>query len=160
MVSKFEEDMEEDDEEPKFNPEESVTGKLLRDLHAMHREMVQNIADSADNDPEESVVDDTPDVTGHFSKESLTLSHSLGYDCTRRNNLHVLDEKTLLYASGNLLHFLDVESGELKFLRTGGGVTALVVHPKEPLFAVAERGAPPNLTIYSWPSLEILTTIK
>ena len=47
-----------------------------------------------------------------------------------------------------------------RFLRTGGGVTALAVHPHQPLFAVAERGSPPVLTIFSWPSLEITTTIK
>ena len=35
----------------------------------------------------------------------------------------------MLFASGNLLHFLDIESGELKFLRTSGGITALQVHP-------------------------------
>ena len=55
-----------------------------------------------------------PQVTGHLTRNSLTLSHSLGYDCTRRNNLHVLDERTLLYASGNLLHFLDVDTGALR----------------------------------------------
>ena len=70
------------------------------------------------------------------------------------------DSNTLLYASGNLLHFLNIETGDLKFLRTAGGVTAIQVHPKEPLFAVAERGAPPVLTIYSWPTLDIITTIK
>ena len=53
-------------------------------------------------------------MTGHLTRNSLTLSHSLGYDCTRRNNLHVLDERTLLYASGNLLHFLDVDTGALR----------------------------------------------
>ena len=29
-------------------------------------------------------VDDSPDIRGHFSPSSLTLSHSLGYDCTRQ----------------------------------------------------------------------------
>ena len=55
---------------------------------------------------------------------------------------------------------LDIETGDLKFLRTSGGITALQVHPKEPLFAVAERGTPPVLSIFSWPSLEVITTIK
>ena len=122
--------------------------------------MVEGFSDTASKEEEEVIIDDSPDITGHFSPESLTLSHSLGYDCTRRNNLHVLDENTLLFASGNLLHFLDIESGELKFLRTSGGITALQVHPTDPLFAVAERGTPPALTIYSWPSLDVVTTIK
>ena len=116
--------------------------------------------DASSKQEEETVIDDSPAITGHFTTESLTLSHSLGYDCTRRNNLHVLDEKTLLYASGNLLHFLDIETGELRFLRTVGGITAIQVHPKDSCFAVAEKGSPPTLTIFSWPLLEVITVIK
>ena len=150
------------DEPPEGDATQGVTEMLLRGLHDMNREVMEGIASTAkvEDDIEEVVVDEGPEVTGHITKEALTLSHSLGYDCTRRNNLHVVDENTLLYASGNLLHFLDCGSGELRFLRTIGGVTALQVHPKEPLFAVAERGSPPTLTIFSWPALEIVTTIK
>ena len=152
--------MSDQEEDESFDPDKSVTGKLLKGLYAMQQEMVKGITESSSQEHEPTIVDDTPDVSGHFTKESLTLSHSLGYVCTRRNNLHVLDEKTLLYASGNLLHFLDIDTGNLRFLRTGGGVTALQVHPKEALFAVAERGSPPTLTIFSWPTLDIITTIK
>ena len=152
-----------DEEEPPAAATEGVTGQLLRNLHSMHREMVEGIqtsTEAAEEDLEAGTESDAPEVTGHLTRDSLSLCHSLGYDCTRRNNLHVLDARTLLYASGNLLHFLDIETGELRFLRTGGGVTAIQVHPKEPLFAVAERGTPPMLTIFSWPSLEVITTIK
>ena len=150
------------DEPPGGDATKGVTGMLLRGLHDMNREVMDGIATSGKKEEllEEVVVDDGPEVTGHITKDSLSLSHSLGYDCTRRNNLHVVDENTLLYASGNLLHFLNCGSGELRFLRTIGGVTALQVHPTEPLFAVAERGSPPTLTIFSWPALEIVTTIK
>ena len=80
-----------DDEEERFDPEQSVTGKLLRGLHAMHKEMVQGIsAASSDDRDAVTIIDEGPEVYGHFAKDSLTLSHSLGYDCTRRNNLHVL----------------------------------------------------------------------
>ena len=151
---------EEEKQQDPSDPTESVTGKLLRGLHVMHRGMLEGFSESSAPEEGEISVDDSPDIRGHFSPSSLTLSHSLGYDCTRRNNLHVLDENTLLYASGNLLHFLDIETGNLRFLRTSGGITALQVHPKEPLFAVAERGTPPVLTIFSWPSLEVITTIK
>lgn len=151
-----------DEDDPPPVATEGVTGQLLRNLHTMHREMVEGIrtSEAAEEDLEAETDTDAPEVSGHFTRDSLSLCHSLGYDCTRRNNLHVLDAQTLLYASGNLLHFLDIETGELRFLRTGGGVTAIQVHPKEPLFAVAERGSPPILTIFSWPSLEVITTIK
>ena len=147
---------------PEGDAPTGVTGMLLQGLLDMNRDVMDGLSDTKkdEKDTEEHVVDEGPEVTGHITKESLTLSHSLGYDCTRRNNLHVVDANTLLYASGNLLHFLDCETGELRFLRTIGGVTALQVHPKEPLFAVAERGSPPTLTIFSWPALDIVTTIK
>ena len=34
--------------------------------------------------------------------------------CLRRNNLHVVDSSTLLYASGNLLHFLNTDTNKLR----------------------------------------------
>lgn len=141
---------------------QGVTGSLLKGLLGMNRDVMDGLAGAStkEEEIEELVVDEGPEVTGHLTQDSLSLSHSLGYDCTRRNNLHVVDAKTLLYASGNLLHFLDCETGQLRFLRTIGGVTALQVHPVDPLFAVAERGSPPTLTIFSWPQLDIVTTIK
>lgn len=152
------------DDPPEGEEDESagVTGALLQGLIDMNRDVMEGLtgAKRKEEEIDELVVDDGPDVTGHITKDSLSLSHSLGYDCTRRNNLHVVDANTLLYASGNLLHFLDCETGELRFLRTIGGVTALQVHPTEPLFAVAERGSPPTLTIFSWPELGIVITIK
>ena len=40
----------------------------------------------------------------------LRFSHSFGYDCNLRNNLHVLDESTLAFVTGNLIHFFNPES--------------------------------------------------
>ena len=34
-------------------------------------------------------------------------SHSFGYDCSLRNNLHAIDARTLAFVTGNLVHFLD-----------------------------------------------------
>ena len=34
-------------------------------------------------------------------------SHSFGYDCSQRNNLHAIDARTLAFVTGNLVHFLD-----------------------------------------------------
>ena len=158
MDSKSSQDSPDGDEEPS----KGVTEKLLQGLIGMNRDVMEGFSTKKEDkeEAEELVTDDGPQVSGHLSQESLTLSHSLGYDCTRRNNLHVVDAETLLYASGNLLHFLNCETGDLRFLRTVGGVTALQVHPKDALFAVAERGSPPTLTIFSWPDLEAVTTIK
>ena len=158
----MERDSKDDPTEGREEETQGVTGALLKGLLDMNRDVMDGLsgASNKEEEIEELVVDEGPEVTGHITQDSLSLSHSLGYDCTRRNNLHVVDVKTLLYASGNLLHFLDCETGQLRFLLTIGGVTALQVHPTEPLFAVAERGSPPTLTIFNWPELETVTTIK
>ena len=45
-------------------------GKLLRGLHAMHREMVEGIVETkSDEDREKAVMDVAPDVTGNLTKE-------------------------------------------------------------------------------------------
>ena len=73
---------------------------------------------------------------------SVTCSHddylcnyrdSFGYDCARRRNLAVLDECTLLFVTGNLLHFLDLETNELSMKRSvgGSGISCIAVSFKE-----------------------------
>ena len=58
----------------------------------------------------------------------------------------------LHFAAGFYLKSL----GEARDLDT----LATQVHPSAPLLAVAERGNPPTLTVFSWPDLEVVTTIK
>ena len=73
----------------------------------------------------------------------MTISNyrdSFGYDCARRRNLAVLDECTLLFVTGNLLHFLDLETNELSMKRSvgGSGISCIAVSLKKflspPLF--------------------------
>ena len=51
-------------------------------------------------------------------------SHSFGYDCLKPDNLCLLDSKTAMFVSGNLIHFLDLEVKSLSYMRssTGGGI--------------------------------------
>ncbi|XP_030622994.1 cilia- and flagella-associated protein 44 [Chanos chanos] len=85
----------------------------------------------------------------------LHLSHSFGYDCKRRTNLQLLDERTLFFVAGNLLVFLDIKTKEQRYLRScsGGGIGAIMAHPSKRYFAVAEKGDQPNVIIYEYPSL-------
>lgn len=59
----------------------------------------------------------------------LFSSYSFGYDCKRYYNLTVADEKTLIFASGNLINFFNVETKELRFRRSafGGGIGHITV---------------------------------
>uniref|UniRef100_A0A8C8I0Z7 Cilia- and flagella-associated protein 44 n=1 Tax=Oncorhynchus tshawytscha TaxID=74940 RepID=A0A8C8I0Z7_ONCTS len=83
------------------------------------------------------------------------LLHSFGYDCGRRANLQLLDERTLAFVAGNQLIFLDVRTKEQRYLRScsGGGIGTIMAHPSNRYFAVAEKGDQPNIVIYEYPSL-------
>lgn len=56
-------------------------------------------------------------------------SHSFGYDCRRYFNLCVADPDTIIFASGNLIHFFNVAENKLWFRRgsTGGGIGHIAV---------------------------------
>ena len=60
----------------------------------------------------------------------LLQRDSFGYDCARRRNLAVLDENTLFFVTGNLLHFLDIEDNELSMQRSvgGSGISSIAVN--------------------------------
>ncbi|KAM6977661.1 cilia- and flagella-associated protein 44 [Aplochiton taeniatus] len=85
----------------------------------------------------------------------LHLSHSFGYDCGRRANLQLLDERTLAFVAGNLLVLLDVRTKEQRYLRScsGGSIGTVMAHPSKTYFAVAEKGQQPHIIVYEYPSL-------
>ena len=77
----------------------------------------------------------------HFWEESITrrfwlklvylfFRHSFGYDCQRRANLHILDSTTLIFVTGNLIHFLDTATKTLVFRRSanGSGISCIAVN--------------------------------
>ncbi|XP_062616211.1 cilia- and flagella-associated protein 44-like [Saccostrea cucullata] len=90
-------------------------------------------------------------------KDYINLAHSFGYDCTKRHNLHLLDERTVCFAAGNYVLLLDLQTKEQKYLRStsGGGIGAITVHPSKKYFAVAEKGTSPNINIFEYPSLKL-----
>nr|XP_024659041.1 cilia- and flagella-associated protein 44 isoform X2 [Maylandia zebra] len=95
----------------------------------------------------------TPD--SEIPENLLHLSHSFGYDCGRRANLKLLDDRTLIFIAGNMLVLLDVNTKEQRYLRScsGGGIGAITAHPGKEYFVVAEKGKQPNIIVYGYPSL-------
>ncbi|XP_012720586.2 cilia- and flagella-associated protein 44 [Fundulus heteroclitus] len=95
----------------------------------------------------------TPD--SEIPENLLHLSHSFGYDSSRRSNLKLLDETTLMFIAGNLLVLLDVPTKQQRYLRScsGEGIGAIAVHPAKEFFSVAEKGNHPSIIIYEYPSL-------
>ena len=56
-------------------------------------------------------------------------SHSFGFECTKRSNLHVLDEENVLFAAGNTVQILNMKTQQQTHIRTtsGGGIGAVAV---------------------------------
>jgi len=87
----------------------------------------------------------------------------LGFPSDKRFNLEYLDdEKTLLSCTGNSFQLLDMNTLEKKIVlgKNKRGIGATAVHPKLPLFAVAEKGEDPEILIYSYPDLKIKHRLK
>ncbi|XP_053313360.1 cilia- and flagella-associated protein 44 [Spea bombifrons] len=133
-LSSAEQPKEEDGETPE--PEETIPENLFYDYEKIRSQPYI-----------------TPD--SGIPNNVLQLLHSFGYDCTRRANLHLLDDQTLLYVAGTACVILALKPQGQRYLRSssGGGVGAIAVHPSKKYFAVAEKGHKPNIIIYEFPSL-------
>ncbi|XP_077441864.1 cilia- and flagella-associated protein 44-like isoform X2 [Vanacampus margaritifer] len=92
----------------------------------------------------------------------MFLSHSFGYDCGRRANLQLLDDRTLVYIAGQLLILLDVCTKQQKYLRScsGAGIGAITVNHDKDHLVVAEKGRKPILIIYKYPSLKAYRILR
>ncbi|XP_030059762.1 cilia- and flagella-associated protein 44 [Microcaecilia unicolor] len=118
-------------------------------------ESIKKIPDDFFYDYEE--ICSRPSVTADSGIPSnlLQLMHSFGYDCTKRANLQLMDEQTVMYIAGNLILILNMKTKEQRCLRScsGGGIGMIKVHSSYQYFAVAEKGINPHVIIYEYPSL-------
>ena len=89
-------------------------------------------------------------------------SGSFGVESSRRSNLLYLDKNTLLFAVGNTVQIMDIETKKIKYLVgfDQGGIGALAVHPSGQFFAVGEKGQGPNIYIYKYPALEVFKVLR
>ncbi|KAH8293138.1 hypothetical protein KR044_006149, partial [Drosophila immigrans] len=86
--------------------------------------------------------------------------HSFGYDCKRLFNLVMLDDDTLIFVSGNFLHYFSISRREVTFRETvfGCGI-GFITKNEQPqyknLFTVGENGPNPTIFIYEYPSHDV-----
>jgi WD40 repeat protein len=71
----------------------------------------------------------------------------------------------MIFASGNTLQTVDLLTNTKRILMgrgkaTNSGVAAVAVHPSGKFVAVAEKGAFPNILVYSYPALEIVRILR
>ncbi|RHY08468.1 hypothetical protein DYB36_005157 [Aphanomyces astaci] len=98
-----------------------------------------------------------PQLQGEMSRDLVAFSALLGFDSKKRNNLHYLDDHTLLTSAGN--NMATMQSKHV-FGLGGGGVGAIAVHPSRGFFAVGDKGNKPNITIYVYPSLKVFRVLR
>jgi WD40 repeat protein len=77
-------------------------------------------------------------------------------------NLVLIDSNTLVFASGNLIHFFDIEMKTITLRRSayGGGIGCIAKNPvyKQHL-TVAENGKKPTIFIYQFPEMSVVATL-
>jgi len=97
------------------------------------------------------------------SRSYFSLNQVYGADFGRHNNIHVLDNDTIVYAIGNAVRIHNVTTGSMRYIygRDGAGVGAVAVHPSRSHIAIAERNyvGGPNIYIYTYPSLELTNVL-
>ncbi|XP_062127425.1 cilia- and flagella-associated protein 44 [Drosophila sulfurigaster albostrigata] len=107
---------------------------------------------------EEDLGDDDYGIS--FTQQIIELKHSFGYDCKRLFNLVLLDDDTLIFVSGNFLHYFSISRREVTFRETvfGCGI-GFITKNEQPqykdLFTVGENGPKPTIFIYEYPSHDV-----
>ncbi|CAF4618885.1 unnamed protein product [Rotaria sp. Silwood1] len=97
-----------------------------------------------------------------FPENTLSMFRSYAYDCNKRGNLHILDNKTVMFVAACVIEIIDLSTGQHQYIQTTGGysIGAVVVHPSRQYFAVGEKGDMPNIVIYEYPSLRPYRILK
>ena len=92
------------------------------------------------------------------------LHASLGFQTARRNNLAFIEDGVILYIAGNTLVIRNLNDAAVAQRRIfgfdGEGIGGFSIHPSKKLFAVAEKGASPNVYIYSYPELKVHRVLR
>ncbi|XP_059473407.1 cilia- and flagella-associated protein 44 isoform X2 [Neocloeon triangulifer] len=101
-----------------------------------------------------------PVVSDEGMVNCISLTKSFGYDSIKLHNLCAI-ENTVIYVSGNIIHFLDTQTGKIRLQRsvrcTGiGHITANHIHNH---LAVGERGNKPSIYILTWPKLDVVSVL-
>lgn len=93
-------------------------------------------------------------------KGKVVVHSSLGFPCLRKLSFQFLEPKVLVYASGNIVHILDLKTKQQTLLYGPrcGGITA--ISTREGLLAMAEKHhMGPNIYLYN-SSLELKSILR
>ena len=98
-----------------------------------------------------------PQALPDLGRDSSALYHTFGLETQRKKNLHLIEDRKLVYAAGNSVVFEDLETRVKTYLLglDEGGVGCVAVHPCKKIFAVGGRGFQPKIYIYTYPDMEV-----
>ena len=90
-------------------------------------------------------------------RSAVVMHHSFGFESTKRNNLHYLDDSTVIFTVGAMVQTLNLETLEQTYLYgiDGGGVGFVCVHPDKEHFVLGEKGTNPNVYVYERETLKL-----
>ena len=101
-----------------------------------------------------------PISVADMGREASALFGYFGTDLSRRDNLALIEDELLIYASGNSVVFEGVGRKDFLLCVEDGGIGCVMVHPSRKMFAVGGKGYQPNIYIYSYPEKAILRVLK
>lgn len=72
-----------------------------------------------------------PESVADLGRDCLAFHHAFGMDVSRRGNMHLIENDTIIYASANCVTFQNIVSGHKDYLMgvDEGGVGCVAVHP-------------------------------
>lgn len=72
-----------------------------------------------------------PEYVVDIGREALGLYHVFGHDVGRRNNLHLIEDDRVIYASSSAVILEDLKSGKKDYILAieENGIGCVVVHP-------------------------------
>ncbi|KAI9094908.1 WD40-repeat-containing domain protein [Phlyctochytrium arcticum] len=95
--------------------------------------------------------------------DSLHLFYCFGFESTRRNNLHYVNEHIIATIVGNVLVFLNLRTMDQDYLAglRDGAIGSIAVHPSRKYIAVAEVfDDEPNIYMFEYPSLQLYRVLR
>ena len=96
-----------------------------------------------------------------MSKESLKLDCCLGYSTLKKNNIGVLTDDVIMYICGNSIQFYNISTKNNINTINGhnNGVGCFGIHPSKKYFCFGEIGNKPDIYIYEYPSLNVVSIL-
>lgn len=103
-----------------------------------------------------------PQSVTEVGRECAALYHTFGCDLSRKGNLAIIEDNTIIYATGSSVVFENILGREKRYLMAldEGGVGCVAVHPSRQYFAVGGKGHMPRIYIYSYPDLKVIKVLN